>query len=76
MAVAKTQRPRTVEEAAEELNLAPSTIRAWIAQRRIGCVRLGRAVRIPADEIDQLLVTGFTPARDRKSRQRTHVEAT
>ena len=54
--------PRTVSEAAQELNLQPSTMRAWIAQRRIGHVRLGRAVRIPAAEIQRLLEAGYVPA--------------
>lgn len=59
----KPSKPRTVEQAAEELNVAQSTIRAWIAQRRIGHVRLGRSIRIPASEIQCLLETGFVPAR-------------
>jgi len=58
-------RPRTVEEAAEELNVAKSTVRAWISQRRIGSVRFGRSVRIPAREIERLMESGFTPARVR-----------
>jgi excisionase family DNA binding protein len=57
------RQPRTVKQAAEELNVSVSTIRAWVGQRRIGCVRLGRAVRIPSGEIDRLLETGFLPAR-------------
>ena len=59
----KGSTPRTVEQAAEELNVAQSTIRAWIGQRRLGHVRLGRAVRIPASEIQRLLEIGFVPAR-------------
>ena len=58
----KTSKPRTVEQAADELNVATSTIRAWIAQRRLGHVRLGRAVRIPAAEIQRLLEAGYVPA--------------
>lgn len=54
--------PRTVDQAAEELSVSTSTIRAWIAQRRLGFVRLGRAVRIPAEEIRRVLKTGFVPA--------------
>lgn len=57
------RRPRTVKQAAEELNVSVSTIRAWIGQRRIGCLRLGRAVRIPTSEIARLLEAGFLPAR-------------
>ena len=53
----------TVNQAAERLGLRDSTIRAWIAQRRIGIVRLGRAVRIPADEVERLINEGTIPAR-------------
>jgi excisionase family DNA binding protein len=54
--------PRTVEQAAEELNLSRATIRAWIAQRRLGHVRLGRAIRIPPEEIRRVLEAGYVPA--------------
>ena len=58
-------KPRTVDQAANELNVARSTVRAWITQRRIGHIRLGRSVRIPAAEIARMLEAGFTPARTR-----------
>ena len=48
-------RPKTVHEAAEALGLSPHTIRAWVAQRRIAHIRLGRAMRIPASEIIRIL---------------------
>ena len=54
-------KPRTVEQAAEELNLSRATIRAWIAQRRLGHLRLGRAIRIPAEEIRRVLEAGYVP---------------
>lgn len=53
--------PRTVAQAAEELNVSRSTIRAWLVQRRLGCVHLGRAVRVPAVEITRLLEAGYVP---------------
>ena len=53
--------PRTVEQTALELNLSKATIRAWIAQRRLGHIRLGRAVRVPADEIRRVLEAGYVP---------------
>jgi excisionase family DNA binding protein len=53
----------TVREAAERLGLRESTVRAWIAQRRIGVVRLGRAVRIPSEEIARLIAENTVPAR-------------
>lgn len=53
----------TVDEAAAALTLKPKTIRAWIASRRIGYVRIGaRAVRIPLKEIDRLVEEGTIPA--------------
>ena len=51
----------TVKQAATELNVSVHTIRAWLASRRLGYVRLGRAIRIPADEIRRLLERGFVP---------------
>ena len=66
--VVREASPRTVSQAAEELNLSRSTIRAWISQRRLGYVRLGRAVRIPTAEIARLVEQGSVPAireRDR-----------
>jgi excisionase family DNA binding protein len=58
----KNEQARTVREAAEELGLSPATIRAWIRRRKIGYVRLGRAVRIPVTEIRRLLDQGMVPA--------------
>ena len=52
-----------VPEAAELLDLSPKTLWQWIGERRIGVVRLGRAVRIPLSEIERLIEEGTTPAR-------------
>jgi excisionase family DNA binding protein len=62
MTVRADGQPRTVEQAAAVLNLSRATIRAWITQRRLGHVRLGRAIRIPAQEIRRVLEAGFVPA--------------
>jgi excisionase family DNA binding protein len=55
--------PRTIRQAADELNISAHTIRAWVASRRIGHVRLGRAIRVPYGEIQRLLEQGTVPAR-------------
>lgn len=55
--------PMSVATAARALGLSIHTIRAWIAQRRITHVRLGRAVRIPTSEIHRLLNDGLRPAK-------------
>jgi len=53
----------TINQAAERLNVSVYTIRAWVGQRRVDSVRLGRSVRVPATEIDRLVESGLTPAR-------------
>ena len=53
--------PLTVREAAAELNLSPATVRAWLLRRKIGSLRLGRGVRIPASEIRRLLEDNYAP---------------
>jgi excisionase family DNA binding protein len=58
-----TKTPRTVDAAADELGLSPHTLRSWISRRLIGHVRLGRAIRIPAAEIERLLEEGTVPPR-------------
>lgn len=52
----------TVEKAAERLGLAPSTVRTWIARKRIDYVKVGGAVRIPEDVVDVLLARGTVQA--------------
>ena len=57
------EHPRNVQQTAEELGLSVHTVRAWVAQRRIAHVKLGRAIRIPVSEIRRLLEEGLKPAR-------------
>jgi excisionase family DNA binding protein len=45
----------TVPEAAAFLRLKPSTIRAWVSQRRIPFVKLGRLVRIRRADAEALI---------------------
>lgn len=61
-----THRLLRVEEAAEFLNVKPSTIRAWLLRRQIPSVRVGkRAVRIPVDALEKLIVENTTPVKPR-----------
>jgi excisionase family DNA binding protein len=52
-----------VAVAAEALGLRPKTLRAWIAARRIGYVRIGGAIRIPEREVQRIIDQGTVPAR-------------
>jgi excisionase family DNA binding protein len=56
-------RPLTIRETAEALNLSQPTIRAWIARRKIGVIRLGRAIRVPTTEVQRLLTENTVPAQ-------------
>jgi excisionase family DNA binding protein len=53
----------SVKAAADRLALSVPTLRAWISSRKIGVVRLGRAVRISERELTRLLEAGYVPAR-------------
>jgi excisionase family DNA binding protein len=56
----------TVPEAAALLRLKPSTIRAWVCQKRIPYVKLGRLVRIKRRDAEALIeasVIGALPVR-------------
>jgi excisionase family DNA binding protein len=52
----------SVEMAALRLGLKPITVRAWIAQRRIAVVRLGRRVLVPESEVTRLIKGNLVPA--------------
>jgi excisionase family DNA binding protein len=57
------QRLLTVPEAASEMGLSARTVWAWVYARKLGVVRLGRAVRIPRTAIEELINAGSIPAK-------------
>lgn len=56
---------KRVQQAAERWNVSVKTAWNWIAEGRVSVVRLGRSVRIPAEEIERLITEGYQPARRR-----------
>jgi excisionase family DNA binding protein len=56
----------TVGEAADALNLKVSTVRAWLLRRKLPCVHVGRAVRIPAQAITEFIERNTVPAREQR----------
>jgi excisionase family DNA binding protein len=52
----------TLPEAAELLRLKTSTLRAWILQRRIRFVKLGRLVRIRRSDAEALITSCIVEA--------------
>jgi len=53
-----------VDQAAELLNIRPSTLRSWLLKRRISSHRIGRSVRISSEEIEKLLRESQVPAKE------------
>lgn len=45
----------TVEEVATILKVSVATIRAWIRQKKIKFIKVGKSVRFKQSEIDRLL---------------------
>ncbi len=53
----------TVRAFAKALNVTPACIRRWIPERKITTVKLGRLVRIPANEVLRIVKQGLRPAK-------------
>ena len=65
MEKAKTRRRLLrIPAAAEYLGgtVTVATLRQWVWTRKIETVRIGRAVRIPVDALDELIERGTVPA--------------
>jgi excisionase family DNA binding protein len=52
----------TIQDFASILQVTTACVRRWITERKITTVKLGRLVRIPADEIERLVSKGMRPA--------------
>ena len=53
----------TIEQGAERLGLKPATVRFWVWMKKIPYVKLGRAVRLREDTIQDLIQQGTVPAK-------------
>lgn len=53
----------TIQDFAGALRVTTACVRRWITERKISSVKIGRLVRIPADEIDKLVSKGTRPAQ-------------
>ena len=45
----------TVEQVAEQLAIAPGTLRNWISMKRISYVKIGRLTRLKRSTLDQYI---------------------
>ncbi len=53
-----------VNAAAKRLGVSPFTVRAWLRQRRLEHVKLGRRVLVPEKAISRFIEINTVPARD------------
>jgi excisionase family DNA binding protein len=56
---------RSLPEAAERLGLSVKCLRGWVWRRAIPYVKVGRAVRISDETINEIIDRGTVPALDR-----------
>lgn len=52
----------TADELAEYLKVSPQTVRAWIRAGQVHAVKLGRAWRVPVDEVRRVATEGVDEA--------------
>lgn len=53
-----------LRQAAAELHMSVPSLRRWIREGRLGCVRCGRAVRIEREELARFIAKNRHPARE------------
>jgi excisionase family DNA binding protein len=51
----ETESLLSVEQAASKLGISPLTMRAWLRQRRVSFVRLGRRVLVDTQDINKFI---------------------
>jgi hypothetical protein len=55
----------TIPQAAAELGIRESTMRAWLMRSKISCVRLSpRCVRVSWEEVERVIKEHTIPARE------------
>ncbi len=52
----------TVAETARRLGLKEGTVRMWISRRRLAHLKIGRAVRVPEEEVERIIRENTSPA--------------
>jgi excisionase family DNA binding protein len=62
MAGSNTDRLRSLPQAAERLGVSVKCLRGWVYRRKIGYVKVGRAVRLSDETIQKIIDRGTMPA--------------
>jgi len=61
-AVKRSCNLKSISQAAEELGVTVSTLRAWIYRRKIPYLKIGRCVRVSDETIQEIVRRGTVPA--------------
>jgi excisionase family DNA binding protein len=62
----QTSKLNTLPGAAERLGVSVKCLRSWIYRRAIPYVKVGRAVRISDDTIEEIIKRGTVPALEQR----------
>lgn len=62
MTTSDPARLRSLSQAAERLGVSVKCLRGWVYRRKIGYVKIGRAVRISDETIQRIIDRGTMPA--------------
>lgn len=65
-----------IKTVSRRLDVAESTVRSWVLRRRIRFVKLGRAVRIPAVAVEELIRSGTVIPPENKAAGQTWTNKT
>jgi excisionase family DNA binding protein len=66
MRTANAPKLKTLPEAAERLGVSVKCLRGWIYRRSIAYTKVGRAVRISEETIQQIIDRGTVPALEQR----------
>lgn len=58
----ETRNLKSLPQAADELGVTVSTLRAWIYRRKIPYCKIGRCVRVSDETIQRIIENGTIPA--------------
>ena len=64
---ANPQKLLTIPDFALPLGVTKACVRRWLLERKIAYVKVGRLVRIPADELERIISEGYRPAKPRRA---------
>jgi excisionase family DNA binding protein len=66
MVASKQTKLKSLPQVADELGVTVSCLRSWIYRRAVPYVKVGRAVRISDETVQQIILRGTVPASEER----------